>query len=74
MTDKTAKKTLKALKARWPDEQGLQESDLAGFCERMRSKWGKPLGQLRMLLTMSRSSRESIKCQIKLKLEHIIGQ
>jgi hypothetical protein len=54
MTDKTAKKILKVLKTRWADEQRLQESDLAGFCERMRSRWGKPLGLLRMLLTMVR--------------------
>jgi hypothetical protein len=54
MTDKTTKRTFKALKARWPDEQRLQEADLAGFCERMQSRWGKPLGQLRMLLTMVR--------------------
>ena len=54
MTEETAKSTLKTLKARWPDEQKLQEADLAGFRERMQSKWGKPLGQLRMLLTMVR--------------------
>jgi hypothetical protein len=54
ITEKAAKSTLKTLKARWLDEQKLQEADLSGFRERMQSRWGKPLGQLRMLLTLVR--------------------
>ncbi len=54
MTVKIAKSTLKKLKKSWPGEQSSQEADLAGFCGRTRSRWGKPLGQLRMLLTMVR--------------------
>jgi Family of unknown function (DUF5677) len=49
-----AKRSFTDLKACWPDQQRLQEADLAEFRERMESRWGKPLGQLRMLLTMSR--------------------
>lgn len=55
-----AKSTLKDLKTRWPDEQRLQEADLVGFRARMESRWGKPLGQLRMLLTISREWCQNI--------------
>lgn len=54
MTEDTAKRTLRSLKTSWPNEQQMQESDLAGFRERMQHRWEKPLGQLRMLLTMVR--------------------
>lgn len=52
--ERISKKTLKDLKKRWAEEQRLQEVDLAGFRERMEETWGKPLGQLRMLLTIAR--------------------
>jgi hypothetical protein len=51
---RTAKSVLKDLKCRWPNEHTLQEGDLSGFRERLEERWGKPVGQLRMLLTMSR--------------------
>jgi Family of unknown function (DUF5677) len=51
---RTSKKVLRELKSRWPEEQAQQEFDLAGFRERLEERWGKPLGQLRMLLTMVR--------------------
>ncbi len=49
-----SKSTLRDLKSRWAGEHALQNADLAGFRERLEERWGKPLGQLRMLLTMSR--------------------
>ena len=49
-----SKSTLKHLKAKWAEEDISQSLDLAGFRERLEERWGKPLGQLRMLLTMSR--------------------
>jgi hypothetical protein len=51
---RTAKSVLKDLKCRWPTENTLQEADLSGFRERLGERWGKPIGHLRMLLTMSR--------------------
>lgn len=51
---RTAKSVLKDLKSRWPGEHTLQEAGLSGFRERLEERWGKPLGQLRMLLTMCR--------------------
>lgn len=54
MTGKLSQSVLKDLKAKWPEENGLQEADLAGFRERMGLRWGTSLGQLRMLLTMVR--------------------
>jgi hypothetical protein len=54
IAERISKKTLKVLKSRWPDEHAQQEADLADFRERLEERWGKPLGQLRMLLTMSR--------------------
>jgi Family of unknown function (DUF5677) len=49
-----SKTILRNLKSRWAHEQALQESDLSGFRERLESRWGKPLGRMRMLLTMAR--------------------
>lgn len=49
-----SKTILRYLKSHWAEEQALQESDLAGFRTRLEGRWGKPLGQLRMLLTMAR--------------------
>jgi hypothetical protein len=54
IAERISKKTLKHLKLRWLEEQVQQEVDLAGFRQRMEERWGKPLGQLRMLLTMAR--------------------
>jgi hypothetical protein len=51
---RTSKAILRRLKSQWAKEQTLQVSDLAGFRTRLESRWGKPLGQLRMLLTMAR--------------------
>ena len=64
---RTAKSVLKDLKSRWSNEHTLQEAELSGFRERLEGRWGKALGQLRMLLTMSRewcqeaSERESAR-------------
>jgi hypothetical protein len=51
---RVSKTILKNLKSSWAHEQALQESDLSGFHERLESRWEKPLGELRMLLTMAR--------------------
>lgn len=52
--ERFSKKTLRGLKKSWPEEQRLQQADLARFRVRMEETWGKPLGQLRMLLTIAR--------------------
>lgn len=49
-----SKSVLKTLRSRWPDEYAQQQADLAAFRQRLEERWGQPLGQLRMLLTMSR--------------------
>jgi hypothetical protein len=54
MARRTAKGILKDLKSRWAGEEAAQNADLAGFRERLGARWSKPLGQLRMLLTMIR--------------------
>lgn len=54
IAERLSKSVLKDLKSRWPDEYAQQQADLAGFRLRLEERWGKPLGQLRMLLTMSR--------------------
>jgi hypothetical protein len=67
-----AKIVLKELKARWTSESALQDVDLSNFRKRLESKWGKPFGQLRMLLTMAQewcgdihSRNESLKRKTK---------
>ena len=54
MAGKLSQKIFKDLKAKWSDENSLQEKDLTGFRKRMGLRWGAPLGRLRMLLTMIR--------------------
>ncbi len=49
-----SKTVLKDLKSRWVHEQALQETELSEFRKRLEDRWGKPLGQLRMLITMTR--------------------
>jgi hypothetical protein len=51
---KSARSVLKTLRERWPEEHALQEQDLNGFRERLHERWGPAIGQLRMVLTMSR--------------------
>jgi hypothetical protein len=51
---KTAVSVLKTLRERWTGEHARQEEDLNGFRERLRERWGPAVGELRMLLTMSR--------------------
>lgn len=58
LIDKTsttvAQSTLKALKNKWRKEHFLQEADFSIFRRNLERRWGKPLGMLRMLLTISR--------------------
>jgi hypothetical protein len=54
LAERIAKTTLMGLRKNWTDEQRLQQEDLSGFRTRMDETWGKPLGELRMLLTIAR--------------------
>jgi len=60
MAVRMSKSVLKDLKSRWLQEHALQESDLSGFRQRLEDRWGKPLGQLRMLLTMTREWSQDV--------------
>ncbi len=62
--EKRPRSVLKTLRERWPNEHALQEKDLNGFRDRLRERWGPAIGQLRMVLTMSREW-----CQEALKRE-----
>ncbi|CAE6754636.1 DUF5677 domain-containing protein [Paraburkholderia haematera] len=48
-----AKSLLKTLKKNWKEEYSLQIRDEKGFRRRLEKRWGKALGKLRMLLTIS---------------------
>lgn len=54
VSTKTAKSVLKELKRKWADEHFLQEEDRSAFRANLEKRWGKPLGMLRMLLTIAR--------------------
>jgi len=54
MAERLSEKVLKDLKSRWPGQYAEQEAELTDFRQRLEERWGKPLGQLRILLTMSR--------------------
>jgi hypothetical protein len=54
MAERVSMKILKDLKRGWIEEGRLQQVDLSRFRGRMEETWGKPLGQLRMLLTIAR--------------------
>ena len=49
-----AKSLLKSLKSKWVEEHSLQEEDLNIFRMNLVRRWGKAIGMLRMLLTISR--------------------
>ena len=49
-----AKSLLKSLKRKWVEEHTLQEEDLNIFRMNLVRRWGKAIGMLRMLLTISR--------------------
>jgi Family of unknown function (DUF5677) len=70
MAGKIAKNVLRNLKSQWPDENSLQEADILGFCKRMEGRWGKSLGQLRMLLTMSREWCQEINIRKSHRRKH----
>jgi hypothetical protein len=57
---KAAKDLLRALESRWPSENTAQLADITGFRTRLEDRWGKPLGQLRMLLTMAREWGQAV--------------
>jgi hypothetical protein len=70
MASKLSKKVLLDLKTRWPSENSQQEADIAAFREEMEGRWGKPLGQLRMLLTMSREWCHNISVRDSYRRKH----
>lgn len=49
-----AKLYFKLLKQKWPVEHFLQEESFSSFRASLENRWGKALGMLRMLLTISR--------------------
>lgn len=51
---KTSRKILKELKSRWATEHNLQGEEVSEFRDRLEGRWGEPLDQLRMLLTVAR--------------------
>lgn len=53
ISDDAAKSLLKTLKKNWRKEYLLQIDDKKGFRSRLEKRWGKALGKLRMLLTVS---------------------
>ncbi len=48
-----AKNLLKTLKKKWRKEYSLQTADKKAFRSRLEDRWGKALGKLRMLVTIS---------------------
>jgi hypothetical protein len=54
LADRSAKRVLKNLNSRWAHEHSLQTADLSVFREGLEGRWGIAIGQLRMLLTISR--------------------
>ncbi len=79
VAERVSKSVLKDLKSRWVQEHALQETDLSEFRKRLEDRWGKPLGQLRMLLTMAREwgqdaipRRNSSKTSKKIHLRDIL--
>src|SRR5579864_424098 len=51
---RASKIVLQRLRVTWPDEHTAQNTELAGFRNRLEDRWGEPLAELRMLLTMAR--------------------
>lgn len=57
--EEVAKIRLRSLKRKWPEEYGYQLVEISEFRESMEERWGKALGLLRMLLTISRELGEA---------------
>jgi hypothetical protein len=70
MARRIARRTLKDLKLRWPDEEARRDGELTGFRERLESRWNKPLGKLRMLLTMVREWCEDVFRRERARKQH----
>jgi hypothetical protein len=62
VSEHISKVVLKTLKKEWREEYALQRKEQRGFRTRLEKRWGKALGALRMLLTISREiGQETIK-------------
>ena len=59
-SEKSSKAVLKELTSKWDEEGRLQQVDLVNFRTRLEERWGKPLNQLRMLLTISREWAQTV--------------
>jgi hypothetical protein len=60
VASRLSKGVLRNLKSRWAEEHALQNAELSGFRERLEERWGKPLDQLRMLLTIAREWGQAV--------------
>lgn len=58
IAESTAKKLLKWLKTKWPEQHALEQADLTEFRARLERRWGAALGSLRMMLTIARELHE----------------
>jgi hypothetical protein len=54
MSDKAADAIFKSLAKGWRQEANSQRVDVDAFKDRLEHRWGKALGKLRLLLTISR--------------------
>jgi len=54
MSDKAAAAIFKSLAKGWRQEANAQRADVDAFRDRLEHRWGKALGKLRLLLTISR--------------------
>jgi hypothetical protein len=70
MAGKISRRVLRDLKSRWPNENSLQEADIVAFRAQIEGRWGTPLGQLRMLLTMSREWCQNISVRESRRRNH----
>jgi hypothetical protein len=70
-----SKDLLETLKRNWKKENSLQKKELDVFRKNLEKRWGKALGLLRMLLTISRefaSEITKLKSQNKSQLDNVL--
>jgi hypothetical protein len=73
VADPIVTRLLKTLKSGWADEYIFQQAELSAFRARLENRWGIPLSQLRMLLTISREwCQETCNHDTNLKIDNKI--
>jgi hypothetical protein len=69
--DTGTERLLHDLVERWPEENAAQKEEVRGFNDRLEKRWGRGLGLLRLLLTITREWAEESEQRNRKKRSHL---